>query len=162
MNSLSLTNHSLKPSAKDEPVIAIPPLSILCLCAQPGADYYAYVIQKFWIKYLNKKLYGHGRFGWNVVFPFCSSCKIRQTCNSCERDDRGFGASRRLPKDECSGNHVCDACGGMGIFYCEHEWETLTACKKHEGVCDGSQHQNYSFRDEYYDGDGYDDGDRWL
>ena len=58
ISSLSLAKLSLKPSAQDEPVISIPPLSILCLCAQPGADYYAYQIQKKYCAYRSEKQFG--------------------------------------------------------------------------------------------------------
>jgi hypothetical protein len=47
----------------------------------------------------------------------------------------------------------------MGYFECSHERETMTACYKHKGVCDGSMHQLHYSNYQDYDYEEYNYGE---
>jgi len=72
-------------------------------------------------------------------YSTCCVCGVRlSAANECDLSNCYF-------KDRNRKFYVCDPCGrlrrpdlAMGIFYCPHERETLDACIKCKGTCDGT------------------------
>eukprot|EP00966_Prymnesium_polylepis_P245327 5675577-Prymnesium_polylepis.1 len=85
------------------------------------------------------------RFGTKV----CQLCKKRRTYNSCE-------VARCSWEEPCF--IMCEYCTrrwpnhpkAMGNFFCPHENETLEACYRHKGVCDGLVHLRDGYSSEGY------------
>ena len=120
----------------------------------------AITIQNFYWRHVNGRsrvnLFGEYYILNNGVDyrTICQFCEKRRTFNTCE-------VQRSDWEEPCF--VVCDYCTrqwpnhakAMGTFYCEHERETLIACYRHKGECDGSAHRNVS--DDYDDFDDYED-----
>ena len=113
----------------------------------------AITIQNFYWRHINGRGVVVSTYNGVDYRTVCQFCEKRRTSNTCELKRSDWGEPCFIVCDYCTRqwpNHA----KAMGTFYCAHERETLVACYRHKGECDGSAHRN--LRDDYDDYDDYD------